>query len=741
MTGHIALVSWMLILFSINLYDTFSLDSTSNAITLAIISTATAILCLLFYLAYQWIIKVNFGNGFSLPVLSLPIFFFLSVIAFLFSDWFFGLEVRDTPDILGVIGNILKATLFAGAFFLSAIIVGKYAVFRLTEGIFSRSESAIIHMAIGTGIWGYVIFLLDVFGKADPKYAKILLIGILILSWQDIMAWLMRLARKEISISSVLGPKEAAFVGIFILSAIAFGRSLAGIAAAGWDTLHQYLTFPTTYFEHHSFVPFSFHPHWGFPQLAEMLFQAGLMTGDQETPFLFNYAFIAIGIIGFAIAARSIAPKFFVWPTAILASTPFLFNIQAGYLKVESLLFLYIVTLSIILLKAVPGNDMKPSSRIFVLIGIILGLLLSVKYTSVFIAASLLLSFLVFRKYTGFGWRQAALVAGTTLAVFSPWLIKNQLVYDSPLYPLLPGHDTISERLETDCHPYFMRVCREDIFVHLYPETFADRSDLFSRIRANIRLFLRGNMSPIMLVGPFFAIALPIGIWALLQRKNLRQRFLFTVSLAYLAMGILFFAGQSWYFLPAMVLFLLSVSFRIVAAETRAERLMHRLVIIWLLLIIAAFSFARMTPALNSYARHEITIEEFRRSLGNESEQQLSLYLMWQHVNELIRDSSDPDLLIYGFRDTQGYFIHDSYRHFIPDFYGYLFLCMEEHGGALEGMRRLGVDYILYDSNISGGCGIRDEFSICRSFEGFKKFIEENGVLIRSEGRIRLYAL
>jgi len=115
---------------------------------------------------------------------------------------------------------------------------------------------------------------------------------------------------------------------------------------------------------------------------------------------------------------------------------------------------------------------------------------------------------------------------------------------------------------------------------------------------------------------------------------------------------------------------------------------------------------------------------------------------MSYYINTNILSGNNSNALIYGFTDTQGYFINDSYKNFIPDFYGYLFACLSRQGKAYENMKKLGVSYIIFSSDTYPLCSAGDtKFITCQSRNNFRVFINKYGELIHKDGGFELYIL
>ncbi|MEI7750196.1 MAG: hypothetical protein WCJ25_04310 [Candidatus Moraniibacteriota bacterium] len=739
------LPAWMLFFFVLHAKNTFRFDNERTALSFFAAIAMTIVLSGIVFFAYRLFITRNEKGALSVGIPSLLVITVFTLFFLLDIGHITSMDKKGLTDLPGFFLSFLDSVSVVSIFLASAFVVGNTLLERFSSRLFGKSEALTVSVALGIGVWGYFIFLLDVLGIAYPWVACLFAIGAIIIRWKKLVKLGVSLSEKKMRVPSQIRLEDAAFVIIIALALLCFVLSYSSLAVGGWDTFHQYLTFPDAYARHHSLVPFPFHPHWGFPQLSEMIFQAGLLLGETRTPFLLNCAFIVLGAIGFGTVAKSIAGKAYVWPLATLASVPLLLRFAAGYLKVESALFLYVVALFIVLKKIFENRTSKDRKNgLWILVGIIFGLLLSVKYTSVIFVAALFVSLVLFRKTFGFDWHKAVLVSAISLFIFSPWLIKDQIYYGNPLYPLFPGKDFVSAQLRMSCQPYFVQGSNEDIFLTLHPEQYRKDAITLSRIHITLLPFIQGNGSDVTGVGPFFIIFLPPLIWLLRKTKDPYPRFLLSFSAIFFALGACFFMGQTWYLLPMTVPFLLALAYVWKEWEgTRSSVLARYLVFAWIFFVLAINAFASGNSELTSYARNETSMGELLESIGRYcgNFRRYDAYAMWQDINRLIRERDASDTLVYGFMDPQGYFIDDSFRHFIPDFFGYLSTCLSENGGIADGMQKLGVTHVLFDSEPPAGCVQSDVFLTCRAYYGFQDYISTHGTLIKKEGAFELYSV
>jgi hypothetical protein len=680
-------------------------------------------------------------------ILSIPLFTFiailwLAVIFFVNIDIICKFNFDKIKFIYYSFVDITKALAITLLFFASSYAVGKKLLLFFKSTVFSEAEEVLLSLALGMGFWGNAFFLLGVLRLGYTWIAYGLVLAAIIGGWRDIRKIFFEMSRKKIEIPLARKRllEKIAVLMLLILFLLIFIYSLSNLMSAGWDTLHQYLTFSDAYQKNHGLVYFQFHPQWGSPQLAEMIFFEGLLLGGIKIPFLMNYFFVLLGFWGFSQAVKKGGSKNNIWSLAILAGIPLLLSFQAGNLKVEGLLLFYSMIIFIIAQKLLlPEADRK---KLWVLLALFLGLSMSIKYTSMFAIAGVVVAFWFLRKKVNFDWKKLFLMAMIIFAVFSPWLLKNVIYYKSPLYPLFTGKDYVASKLGINCGGYFLSACKEDVFFARQDEISRRGHRLMSHIPfwSNILIILRssfsGDFDGMARIGPFFIIFLPVVFWSYFQKKEPYMKFLAIFALVYFVLGMIFFTGQVWYFMPGMTAYLLLVAYALPEKNAFAKLKLFKIIILtWLFISISIYAFnAKLYTDNIPYIQGEKNLEEVFS--------QDNLYKMSEYVNANILTKNNPRALIYGFTNPHGYFIKDSHKKFITDFYGHLFTCLSQDGRAYENMKKLGVTHIILYTGAYPFCAGEDaKLFTCQAINNFRLFIDRHGELIHSEEQFSLYRL
>lgn len=637
-------------------------------------------------------------------------------------------------------------TLTLGLFFFTASwALGKNIFALLKIGSFSNSERHTIYLALGTGACIYIAFLLSVLKIAFAPVVFLVLLLIIAINGHAIRTLYKNIYNKRIGYTS----KHIGFLNIlaitilFFIFLFAFISSLSGIANAGWDTFHQYLIFPQTYALNHSLVPFIFHPHWGFTQGAEMIYLLGTLLSGTDIVYLINFLFSVLSAYVFCLLIRSSHQKNLLWLIVMFTSLPLFLSFTYGYVKAESILIFFLLVAFLILKKMFEENNI----RLLSLLSIIFGIIVSVKIIIAFFALSVCFALLYKRLSTlEISGKQILLSSLIFIALLSPWFIKNYYFYGQPFYPFVEGKDTFTKTIGYSCIPYLTENVSEDRFIAGGEYNPKYNLKFLSNARLTIKNLVIGNNTAIDNVGPWLLILLTILFSVRFIPASPFTRTLVVSSMLYFIFWLVVLSGQMWYLIPAII-----TIFLLLAASEAQENIFDKnewlkyLLILWL--ICELFSLLLGVNLLEKikYIRGEATYPETLQRIyqHNNERPQYGLYKTWQYIHENPLSGTDRKI-VYSIFDPQGYFIEDSFKNFIPDFYGYIFACVSRSGQTRENLEKFNVGYIIDPGMYTKSCGLNakmENYRICQARKNFDAFIRDNGTLILEEGFVKLYSL
>lgn len=614
-----------------------------------------------------------------------------------------------------------------------------------------RSENTIV-LSIGLGLfilsWG--VFFLGIMGRIYILECVLLLLFMIFIGRKNITQTVDSLMKRRWDLNACLTSRKSAVV-VLVISCCAFLLMLGlfvssgNLLSANWDTFHTYLVFPKTYAENHAIVSFQWHPHWGFPQFGEMIYTIFIVLGGIESVFVFNWFMALVLALVILTITRNFVTDSLSWLSpAILLSIPSICVLYFGYVKVDLLLSLYflLAVLGLILYL----KESKP--HYLIITSFFAGVTLSIKYTACLFVLALFVAAVYFKVVSFKKIGILALCAIAFLIPSVPWLSKNISEYGNPVYPLLAGKDEVSEKLGFSCIPSFHKACEDDIlFVN-------DVDPLENRVYTYLKLLYKNYInggSPYTLDDPGFVYIalLPLILLSLFSIERNRHRgFLKLVSIitvVHICLWAFLMSGQGWYLLPSIILLIVVIVLLIHGREGWFKNLSIFMVITFIFFrFLMSFAYVRNHyDALSGYASGLLTLEEaIARDVRKESVFSSRLGA-WGFLNERY-DNGDGSIIL-DFLDTQGYFINDSHSRYIPDFFGYLFSCMSDHGNVNANLERLGVRYIIYNSAMNATCEKSVERSsnfICKAETKFQKFlVDHDPPVVYSNGHIRIYDL
>ncbi|AIE86710.1 ArnT family glycosyltransferase [Fimbriimonas ginsengisoli] len=230
---------------------------------------------------------------------------------------------------------------------------------------------------------------------------------------------------------AVLGPLAMAVLVLFTLVAV-----LAPSDGNDWDSLAYHLAVPKLWLAagHIYSVP-AIH-HSNFPDVIDDLYTWGLMWGGQAGAKGFSLGFLVLGILAtFGFARQRYGGTAGWWSALAFATVPaILWESGTAYIDVGHGLFagLGIAFAAI----AVADED----RRSLWLAAVLLGFAAASKYTglqTILVVCGAVVIFGVTRRQVADSLKSAVLIGLVSVAIASPWLIKNVVNVGNPVYPFL----------------------------------------------------------------------------------------------------------------------------------------------------------------------------------------------------------------------------------------------------------------------------------------------------------------
>lgn len=528
-----------------------------------------------------------------------------------------------------------------------------------------------------------------------------------------------------------------------VLIELAFISSAAHILSADFDSFHQYLTFPMEYFKNGGLTVFEWHPSFGFPQLGEILSLLGIILFGVVGPFYLNFTLIMVLVaIVFQVLRHFGIPPFArnVYTLCILTS-PTVYALGSGIVKIEPLYFLYFVLIFSLAREILLGEPARSLSdhRTKVFLGLFLGALLSIKYTAFLIVAAFWISLWIGSEKKWLLFRQAVIVMTMAFLVFSPWLIKNWMIYKSPFYPIFSGQDQFFLETGKSLIPGFRAGAEHDMILQFSSVIHASGNILID----NLQIFLVSifTLSPVGLFpGVWTVLLLALLPFTLARFRALDRygKFLVWFALLFALAWTVFLLGAMWYLYPIwFALLFLVATHPLTGGAARWVTGCFAVLAVMSGLVLLASTVKNVSLSI-SFANGDTTLHQAMRDKWG-STASLDAY---DRLNALL--AKEPDGKVYSFQDPRGYFIDHSSDRFILDYYGEKLLTMGSPDEIRGVLRSIGVRYILGTRSREADCNRSKtvENPICTALDRFLRFVESESLpILFTDGGVTIYKL
>jgi len=223
---------------------------------------------------------------------------------------------------------------------------------------------------------------------------------------------------------------------------------LAVLPPTKWDVLTYHLAGAEQYVEQGRFYAVAHNHFLGFPQLVDTLFAGQLaLTGQLTGPAVLHWAvgvllFMAVG--GYTARHADALAGWMAVATLLTAKSLWL-EMTFSYVDVMPV-GLMVIALTVLEQwhttrhsEAATSTSRNLSWRYLLLIGMLTGFGMGVKYSVLWFAVAFGLAIIWLGRRDGFrSWLTYGAIYGVAaFLVFAPWLLRNVLWYDNPVYPLV----------------------------------------------------------------------------------------------------------------------------------------------------------------------------------------------------------------------------------------------------------------------------------------------------------------
>lgn len=305
--------------------------------------------------------------------------------------------------------------------------------FNWADGLMLGEHLALAGL-LGLGVLADLILLVGAVWL-HPLSIALLLAIVAALTWQALWEWLTGLRLYVSGWSQLQGLNRWLLYFVVLNLVMAFLMALA--PPTKFDALTYHLVGPKHWLSEGRFVPLEGSHFFGFPQLVNMLYAAymALTFGDFVGATLIHWVIGCLGLMAIGgYGTRRLNLRVGLMAVVILlTATSIWLEFSWPYVDLGAIAF------SIAVLIGLDRWRDTQEVRWLILVGVLLGLAMSIKYPLLALGLSSGLYVLAFTRPRPQIIRNGLILVGVGALVLLPWLIRNALWYDNPLYPFGPA--------------------------------------------------------------------------------------------------------------------------------------------------------------------------------------------------------------------------------------------------------------------------------------------------------------
>lgn len=335
--------------------------------------------------------------------------------------------------------STLKLILILAGYILGALGNGLFIIDKLFPAERPKLEKSLISFALGFALLILLTFCLGVLG--GYHLLIYLVLYMVYVSWGIWNVYRQWHILKPTSSSWWWGHKPVLsdrVLGVSIVLLVVLEFFAANVPECFWDSLLFHLAVPSQYIVHGGIKPIPGNLFSNLPQGIEMLYTGALMLGDERLCRMLHVSFgILAALSVFAFGRRWFGRRIGFWAAGIFMTIPFviLMSVVSG-VDLGAAFFMAVAFSEIII---ITENETLITAAW--LPGILTGASLSSKYTTVLLLAPTILSWLFMRVYQKekvktLVFKSLIFAAGIAICLL-PWLIKNIIYIQNPVYPFL----------------------------------------------------------------------------------------------------------------------------------------------------------------------------------------------------------------------------------------------------------------------------------------------------------------
>jgi 4-amino-4-deoxy-L-arabinose transferase-like glycosyltransferase len=312
---------------------------------------------------------------------------------------------------------------------LAILVVAAALGLRLVAPERPRPRDVVVGMTVGLALLGIAALALAAVKMLRPYLVWPLVVAAGALVRRQLRALVAMVRRPNLP---ALTPLETALAGLLAFAALlTLANCLAPITAT--DALVYHLNIPKIYTAAAGLVKMPYNVYANMPHYGEMLYALFYVLAGETGARLAYFAVVVGATLAVYVLARRFAPRnLAMGAAAVFLVQPLVIDGRI-VCNVDVLLAYFYISAIVLLLD---GLSNEAHLRQVLPVGLVAGFMLGVKYTAIAPVVSLVaLPLVASARRPAF---KPLMLAGlVALAVFAPWLVKNEAYVGNPFYPVL----------------------------------------------------------------------------------------------------------------------------------------------------------------------------------------------------------------------------------------------------------------------------------------------------------------
>ena len=347
--------------------------------------------------------------------------------------FFYYIEILHKPfGIHSVIalGSSALSLLVAGVIMAVGVGLGDYCLpkCRTVSGL----ERLVLSGGIGLGLLSLLVLGLGMVGWLYGWLVFVVLLAGLFLSAPRLKHLFQAIWRDGVDLPPGLFYKVLV---LFLGGSLVFSLLQALMPPVAWDSLLYHLTGPKLYIQAHRIESIDI-PSMGYSSLIEMLFMVGLLLRGPIVAQVLHWVFALLVLAQLYVFGLRYFDSRVAWLSmALFFSVPTIVRISS-WAYVDVALMFYELTAVYVLLRWRESRNVHD----LLLVGLFCGYAVGIKFTAVglILAVVVVITTLGMQSRSVRNTLEPVLILGTVaFLVTLPWLLKNWVIFDNPVYPFL----------------------------------------------------------------------------------------------------------------------------------------------------------------------------------------------------------------------------------------------------------------------------------------------------------------